>query len=330
MRTAIYFLLITILAAAAIAPLPPTFEHQQFHGTVIWDAPLILTPQTIIAKTATKEFRSSIIHQTCTSAATECAGTYGKDTSNLLRVSASAGESISFYVDSKLVLTTPYRPDEITELNLNVSVADKTPPPPPIQNTSSSTSSSNATSGASSEDENTSGSTPPSDAASCVSNWQCGGWSECQSGQQSKTCVDANSCNPTQLTKIEQQACTPAAQQAAIPPAAGQPAAFQPSPPKTDVQEQTTAEEGSEESSLIKIALLIGGIIILLALIGGGTFYIVKLKGASLTPVQEQQLMRYFQSNFARGLNKQQVSETLLRSGWKKGTINKFLKKHKL
>ncbi|MEW6294782.1 MAG: NosD domain-containing protein [Candidatus Diapherotrites archaeon] len=41
----------------------------------------------------------------------------------------------------------------------------------------------------------------------CIPDWQCGSWSQCLNGSQTRNCTDLNACDPNNLIRIESQAC---------------------------------------------------------------------------------------------------------------------------
>ena len=43
--------------------------------------------------------------------------------------------------------------------------------------------------------------------ANCTPNWQCSDWDTCTNGQQSRTCIDSNSCGTTQNKPLTAQSC---------------------------------------------------------------------------------------------------------------------------
>ena len=44
--------------------------------------------------------------------------------------------------------------------------------------------------------------------STCTENWNCGDWSSCVDGEQTRTCTDSNSCGTTEGKLDEQQSCT--------------------------------------------------------------------------------------------------------------------------
>lgn len=147
---------------------PPSLENHQFYGAVHWDK-TAKDPVTVVAKVGTNSFSAVIKKESC--GEKTCSGSYGKDADNILRVQASAGATIQFYLDTvKLPLTSVYKAGEVTILDLNVA-------------------------------------TSPVEKPGCVADWKCSEWSVCSAGKQARSCTDANQCDPDKLKKSETQGC---------------------------------------------------------------------------------------------------------------------------
>lgn len=168
MRKIIFVLMLFILAVFVTAENPPTLDSHQFYGKVSWDKNLTAAPQSVTAKIGTTEFKSSIKSPVCSG--TVCSGEYGKDATNILRVSGKNGDKIDFYVLGKLYGSKTYQSDAVEEYNLNFAKEDVTIP------------------------------------EGCEDDWvDCASWSSCVSGKQNRTCK--NECDKT-IESDEERSCT--------------------------------------------------------------------------------------------------------------------------
>lgn len=178
------FLLTMGIAQLVFAQEPPSLENHQFFGTVKWNASDAV-PLKVIAKVSSREYASTIKDLSC--AADTCNGTYGYTSGsapdNTLRVQASRGESITFFVDTKAVTTTPYVPDGFTRLDLDLTA--------PV--------SAGLLGSVGGNETNETGCTPQ---------WNCTGWSSCFAGWQNRSCSDVKNCNLPQTQPNETQRCT--------------------------------------------------------------------------------------------------------------------------
>jgi len=98
-----------------------------------------------------------------------CIGKYGYE-NNILRVQGVNGATVEFFLGTTKVTSYPYQDDGITELNLDVSTVKL-----PKEN--------------------------------CQPDWKCVEWSVCSESKQTRSCTDANECDPEFLTTTQEQNC---------------------------------------------------------------------------------------------------------------------------
>ena len=111
----VLLLVVMLLSVFVAAEAPPSLESQQFSGTVTWDKSLPV-PKQVIVKTTTKVYSSVIKAVPCVDVV--CSGTYGGEEGSILRVQASAGEKLGFYVDTTKILEKEYTADAVTKVDL--------------------------------------------------------------------------------------------------------------------------------------------------------------------------------------------------------------------
>ena len=99
-----------------------------------------------------------------------CTGKYGYE-GNILRVLGTAGATVQFYMGDSQVTTHPYESGGITKLDLSISTVEL----------------------------------PKED---CDGDWQCTGWGSCIADIQTRSCSDANECDPNFLSTEQEQVCT--------------------------------------------------------------------------------------------------------------------------
>ncbi len=166
------FVVITFLLLGSLSVLaqeqPPSLENHQFYGAVYWDK-TAKEPAKVIAKVGTSSFSSPIKKEYCGDKT--CTGSYGKDSDNILRVQATAGAEIKFYLDTLEVWKTSYAAGSVTVHDINVAKN-------------------------------------PVEKPGCTPDWKCAEWSACTSGKQSQSCTDQNKCNPDEATKTETRDCS--------------------------------------------------------------------------------------------------------------------------
>lgn len=166
------FVVITFLFISSLSVLaqeqPPSLENHQFYGAVYWDK-TAKEPTKVIATVGTSSFSSSIKKEYCGDKT--CTGSYGKDSDNILRVQATTGVEIKFYLDTLEVWKTTYAAGSVTVHDINVAKN-------------------------------------PIEKSGCTSDWKCTEWSACTGGKQSQSCTDQNKCNPDEVTKTETRDCS--------------------------------------------------------------------------------------------------------------------------
>jgi len=100
-----------MLSTLIIAEAPPSFESQQFYGTVTWKIGDM--PKQVTVKTVSKVYTSAIIGPPCVTA--PCTGSYGSDKSNIVLVQAGMGEKLQFFVDTIKVGEQVYTSGAVTK-----------------------------------------------------------------------------------------------------------------------------------------------------------------------------------------------------------------------
>ncbi len=121
------------------------------------------------------------------------------------------GQKVYFYVNGKLVENNPvnFVIGEVTNLNLTVDS------PPPILvvcgdnicNGGETCSTCPGDCGTCSTGGNTGGSSSSGGGSSCIENWRCGDWGECENGLQTRTCEDINRCGTKKSKPYLQRTC---------------------------------------------------------------------------------------------------------------------------
>ena len=177
---------------------------------------------------------------------------------------------------------------------------------------------------------------------SCEYAWQCTIFSDCANNEQSRTCQRTDQCDARfaadEVTTILatpqpalRQSCTTLTTSPASAPLAS----------CTDGiknQNEQQADCGGvcpacvelktdEEPFSWKQYALPAGIILAVIIIGIIMVYIlINRHNSSLSPAVSQQLQSYYQRNLQRGLSKDQIMENLLKGGWEKKIVKKFLR----
>jgi hypothetical protein len=327
---------------------PPSFSNQQFHGTVTWDANLSPAPINVIARTSLGDKASSIVPLPCLTGDT-CRGTYGKNIDNILRIQAP-GEQVTFIIQGQAILSVPYEADKVTEVNLDMTSASVIIENVDVNQTLNQTLSQTFNQTLNQTLNQTSN---LSTNQSCSEAWVCGNWSGCVAGQDIRLCIDTNACNATKLERNITRVCTvtslqqdtktasvPKAQAPAVKPKIEQPskqfpAIQNPSVPascddgiKNQNEDDVDCGGECDECSGSRILVYVIPALVLV-LLGGIIFFIVE-KMPKVSPQQMQQLNNYFRASMQRGYSKEQIEENLIKSGWNKRVINKFIKKSNL
>ena len=402
---AIGSLILVALSFSVFAVLtPPSFSNQQFHGTVRYDAGP-QAPLNVIAKANGRDFVSALKYNDCLTGNT-CTATYGKDVSNILRVQASAGAKIDFYVDSIFVQSVTYEADTVRELNLTLpssnagtggqnTAQNTTNQNTTNQNTTSSGLNQSAQNGTSANlsSGNSGNMSRNTTNRTCQERWDCPElWGACANGFEVKTCTDLAGCNASMLKRNVTRACTasntsaptaiPCAEEwgcgeygscisgierrsctraddCAVRLSAGENIQITPTPKPLEtrtcqapvaatlpVQVQQPAAESCFDGlkNQNEEDVDCGGLCpecsggkwwfyalpaVVVVLLGGAVFFLVE-KAPSLSPEQMQQLSNYFRVSMQRGYTPEQVTDNLIKNGWNKRVIKKFIRKNQL
>ncbi|HLC91341.1 MAG TPA: hypothetical protein VJI15_06260 [Candidatus Nanoarchaeia archaeon] len=397
------FVVVSFSAFATLTP--PSFSNQQFHGMVRYDAGP-QAPLNVIAKANGKDFVSALKYNDCLTGHT-CTATYGKDVSNILRVQASAGAKIDFYVDNIFVQSVTYEADTVRELNLTlpssnagVGGQNNAQNATPQNTTNQNTTNQNTTgSGLNQSAQNGTSANLSSGNMSrnttnrtCQEQWNCPElWGACTNGFEVKTCTDLAACNASMLKRNVTRACTvsntsastviPCAEEwecgdygscisgierrscaraddCAARLSAGENIQITPTPKPSEtrtcqapaasppVQVQQPAAESCVDGlkNQNEEEVDCGGLCpecsggkwwfyalpaVVVVLLGGAVFFLVE-KAPSLSPEQMQQLSNYFRVSIQRGYTQEQVTDNLIKNGWNKRVIKKFIKKNQL
>lgn len=341
--------LVLLWGAVALARQPPSFENQQFLGTVTWDVNRTPTPVTVVAQLASGSYSSALHDTSCSSVL--CMGIYGKQADNILRVQGTAGQLIRFYVGEQVVGNTTYVPDAVTTLHFNLSVAFGNGSQAERESRNGSRGSRPGcvpdwlcgTWGVCEGDfqlrscldreacdldsltynetrrcgENTEGN------VSCSYQWQCTPWGACSAGQKMRSCQRTDDCD-AQLTRKEvdrvitvpaeeRKECVPPVSVPAAPPLQAQPPPSPPVPPRVE-----------QPQKLAWYAWALPAVALVLA-IGGFFFY--RWKKTRLPEESKRQLSSYVQRHLQQGQSKEEIEDNLIRGGWGKKPVEKFLKK---
>ncbi|MFH1276108.1 MAG: hypothetical protein ABIH82_03275 [Candidatus Woesearchaeota archaeon] len=176
----------------------------------------------------------------------------------------------------------------------------------------------------------------------CREDWQCGEWGDCISSREQRICQRVDDCDMLvelgeadevipQQKPTEVRVCTSSQQLATTPrqPVVQQPAANVQASCSDNLLNQNEEDvdcggicEPCESSRMFFYLMPV----IVLILIGLVVFFVVE-RSPKLEPEQMQQLYNYFQANIRQGFNKDQITDNLVQSGWKRKAVKKFLKK---
>ncbi|MBI2151704.1 hypothetical protein HYU21_03210, partial [Candidatus Woesearchaeota archaeon] len=186
-------LILFLLSFIAIAE-PPSLKNQQFYGKVVWKATQN-TPLKVIVKSGTQTWESTILRPSCT-AQGNCEGSYGEDTSNILRVQPAAA-SLAFYIDTISVKSETYQPYKVTKVDLDISSSAPLPAPstPQTQLPATTSPTTPTTPTASTTTPTTPRTTTLVTKTACEYKWDCTQWSVCTNGMTTRSCSRTDTCD---------------------------------------------------------------------------------------------------------------------------------------
>ena len=174
----------------------------------------------------------------------------------------------------------------------------------------------------------------------CEYNWQCTTWSDCLNNVQTRSCQRTDDCDAkftagtaTSLIVKPQ----PEQQKSCVSAPASEPIVAASCTDSIKNQNEVEVDCGgvcpvcAEKATPWYYYALPAGIILVLIIIGIAAVYVLRERAAiTLSPALIQQLQSYFQRNMQRGLSKEQVIDNLIKGGWEKKVVKKFLKHSKL
>ena len=176
----------------------------------------------------------------------------------------------------------------------------------------------------------------------CRQDWQCSEWSACVNSQEQRTCFRADNCDVLLATgEADELIAQPKPLEARVCAESSAPIQTQ-APVEQQPVSLATCNDGLLNQNEEDIDC--GGVcqsckdsrlffylvpVIVLILIGSIVFFIVE-RAPKLEPEQMQQLYNYFQSSMRQGFNKEEITDNLVKSGWKRKVVKHFIKKSQM
>lgn len=340
MKRAIPILLLIILTiyfSCFVSAEPPSFNNHQFYGEVSWNKTQV-DPKTVVAESSLGNFTSVIEILPCLD--TICAGKYGYNADNILRVKGKEGETIIFYLNKKAVNSYTYQNSESTKLDLSLAS------PAMLKTEEVKIDGSQAGTGPSSDGKKTSDSGAAPVTATCTQNWECGSWSLCIGDSQQRKCYRVDTCDKLFAEKKvsavlsspkpkESQSCT-----------SETPAKTEEKP--APVKKPASCTDGIKNQNELGVDcggvckacppakketdwtlyLLIAGIVLVLGAIGGLLyFFVFKPKSSVLDESTMTELEDVYSTQESRGMATEEITRRLVERGWDEKVLKKFLKK---
>jgi len=346
MRTFIFLfvVLVCVLSVLGATETTPGFENQQFYGVVSWDAG-VSAPLQVIAKTSVKVYSSAIKEVQC--GATACSGKYGYSKDTILRVQATSGETITFFIDLIEVKKESYSPGSSTKLDLSLVSGDVAAQGEEDTNQMNKT---NQTGETSSSDTNNkyypstpSSSSPAVVAEKCMQNWDCSAWGDCVNGVEGRNCFRSDSCDlqlkqgkvksvvPT-TKPVESRSCvTPITGAEEVPsyiPAAEEDRYVAPIVQKPAVMKKEDVSFVQNIMQSKNFNYYLYGILGFLVLVGIGVGIFFFVRGRSgLDEGTRDELEGVYSTMERKGLTDEEITSKLVSKGWDESVLEKFLKK---
>ncbi len=342
MKLPLISVVLLIMFTSVVYAVPPSFDNHQFYGTVKWDVN-ITAPSKVSAVSGLISAESAIKSVNCTS---ECTGTYGLDTDNILRITeAKDGDVIKFYIGTLNPINYTYKAGSVTLLDLNIV----TPKPAPKVNDTKPESKTNATINVTANvttnvtvnisTNATTASTPVVVLGSCTQQWSCSSWKACLNNVQTRSCYRIDDCDVQleegliasiiEVPKLpESQGC--------VSPIKASPPPETPLPPKpaancTDKiknQDETGIDCGGACKACVKPGSMLRYYVS--GAVGVAIIVVLLLLFLRREPkIDEQTISRLrsaYSSGESRGMSDEQITKKLIESGWDEKILKAFLK----
>jgi len=329
--------MVVVSSGFVFADNPPTFDNEQFYGTVTW-VKSATAPSVVSVKVASIGivYNSAIKNVACGSR--QCTGKYGYDKDNIVRVQAQEGEELVFYVGVVEAKKVSYKAGEIVLLNLpegeaeeastgqadinqtvidqivvNQTVADQT-----TGQTTQTSASGGQTSGDSAADGT------GSVSSKCMNSWLCLDWTSCLQGQQVRTCRDEHKCGTNLGKPMEKRSCVSVGEGIT----SDVPEEVRGYEPEVQQPAREVVKEEVPKAEFNWSYVIYGGVglLVLIGLIIGGYFYMKSRQGGSEEGTFEE-LEGVYSSMEAKGLSDEEITAKLIDKGWNESLVKRFLKK---
>ncbi len=176
-------------------------------------------------------------------------------------------------------------------------------------------------------DDSSSGSTDTTDDGTCTESWFCGEWTECNGGQQTRSCADEHSCGTYLDRPEETRDCTEeGSSSSSSSSGSSQGSSGTTNPPSRETQyvQETSFMDPVYFFFAENWLLVLIGVFVLLVLIGGIVFFL-KYREHHAPAANMDELHGYIASEREAGMTDQQIETSLVESGWAKSEVDQGL-----